>query len=399
MRTTQSRTGTSARGAGITDTAIASELLSCFRCLLLEGDVSVLRQLGISILALSFVLSCLAQQPPTRKAPPSVPDLGRPRRISTVPQLPEGLPIKLRLIRTIDPREVKRGDRVPFVLSMDLYYRDVLVAKEGTEVIGFVEEAQGSGMFGQGSKLTLVIKMLSMVNAEELPLQGTAGARGSSDSQSDRYGWDALGASPYNPPMGIALAVFWWAMPGENVKLPKDTLVVASIARTTKLKLDTLGAFQPQKTADAKATINVVRGWIGAVRGADFYCNGIPIAHLPYKRLLQLGLEQGWYRFSIKPKKPPLELFVVAGQTYNLIADFQSVAEIPLSETNENTTNFRPFGKKRDFAELMQDARPVSPQDLYDNTCAPLSEELIPPVVLGVPAMPEISVDVPDRLD
>jgi len=320
-------------------------------------------------------------------------------RISTVPQLTEGLPIKLRLTRTINPRDVKRGDQVPFVLSMDLYYRDVLLAKEGTEVIGFVQEAEGSGMFGKGSRLTLVIKMLSMLNGEELPLQGSAGARGSSDPQSDRYGWDAIGASAYNPPMGIALAVFWWAMPGQNLNLPEDTLVVASIARNTKLDLATLSPFQPEKTTDAKATIKVVRGWIGAVRGADFYCNGIPIAHLPYKRLLQLELEPGWYRFSIKPKKPPVELFVVAGQTYNLAADFQSVAAIPLSETNENTTNFRLFGKKRDFAELMRDASPISAQDLYGNSCSPLAEELIAPFVPGAPVLPETPVDVPDALD
>jgi hypothetical protein len=347
----------------------------------------------ISWLALATLLSlhfCSAQQatepaantPPVhrRKAPPDLPDLANPVRITTLAALPEGFPIKLRLTTTINPREAKPGDQVPFVLAMDLYYRDVLVAKEGTTVIGVVREAEGSGMFGKGSKLSIAITVLPMLDGKDLPIEGGAGAEGGSDPQSDRYGWEAFRASGWNPPMGLALAAFWWAMPGQNVKLPKDTLVVVTVDRDTTIDRGALRPFQPEHAASEKATVRIVRGWFGAARGADLYCNGIPIAHLPYKRLLELNLEQGWYRFSIKPKKRPAELFLVGGQTYNLAADFEKVARIPLFEENDNTTNFKFIGKKRDFGGLLREASPISQSDLYGNTCSPLPEELVAPL-------------------
>jgi hypothetical protein len=80
---------------------------------------------------------------------------------------------------------------------------------------------------------------------------------------------------------------------GTNKNLKRTTIASAWVDRDMILDIASFQRFQP-KIADASAKVLVVRGWYGNAYNRDFYCNGIPLAHLPTKHMLDFDVQPGW---------------------------------------------------------------------------------------------------------
>jgi len=121
--------------------------------------------------------------------------------------------------------------------------------------------------------------------------------------------------------------------------------------------------------------VRIVRGTVGAVVPADLFCNGTPIARLRPKRIVELDLRPGWYRFSVKPDHPVV-LCLARGRTYYFVTDSRSIVQADLDETNAATTALR-RSPQRTLSELLAGSKPVDASDMYlPATCSPLREEI-----------------------
>ncbi len=121
---------------------------------------------------LSFCHGQGEPQPVQLKAPPVVPALQKPAHVPAAATLLDGTEINLRLVSQVKIKEVKVGDKVPFVLYHDLYYRDILLAKAGEAVEAEILDAVKARWASRGSKLAIDITGLRLLNGQTLPLRG-----------------------------------------------------------------------------------------------------------------------------------------------------------------------------------------------------------------------------------
>jgi hypothetical protein len=390
-------------------------------------DVTM-RILSVLLLSALFSGQMVAQEesapgeaPEPRAVPPVVASMQAPIKVHTSHVLADGTPVALRLVTGIKAKEAKAGDVAEFVLEHDLQHREILLAKEGTPVQAVVVEASKAKWLSRGSKLGIDIQGLRLLNGQILPLRGTPEYHGGIGPAAQIGGGLVVeGAkpssgksSPLAPGIGpgpcvlcelvlVPVALVTLVAPGTNQNVQANTLANAFVDGDMPLNIESFRASQPNSGASAK--LRIVRGRYGAWYGRDLYCNGVPLAHFPAQRKLELELQPGWYRFAINPKKQPLELYLQSGSETRLITDYERVYVvndfgrgeelndsgkessahrllkplIPLPEPDRsaNRQSVNPFSKKKSEQEYLEDAKPIDTADRYPTECHPLAEEV-----------------------
>lgn len=311
-----------------------------------------------------------------RKAPATQPALATPVRLPARNTLPDGFPVRLRLTRTLEPKGVKPGEEVPFVLGSDLYFRDLLLAKKGDEAKAVIQSANGSRPFSRGSQLTIQVQSIKLLNDQELPLRGNPQVRGGmNESVVPLQAVEGIFGAAVFPPAGI-VSLLLFAAPGNNKSIPANTLTTGFVDGDAPIDAGSLLQKQPAPPTIKTAWVRIVRGIRGNHLNADLFCNGTPMARLATKHYFDLNLPAGWYRFSIKPGHPNVLIYAVPGRTYLLLSDLSSIHEADPDETSLNTIG---LGRDRDrnLAGLITDSKAVDLSDLYaPGTCTPLEEEI-----------------------
>lgn len=375
-----------------------------------------MRVLGLLLLSALLSGQMVAQEetapgevPEPRAVPPVITSMQAPIKVHTSHVLTDGTPVALRLVTGIKAKEAKVGDVAEFVLEHDLQQREILLAKEGTPVQAVVVEASKAKWFSRGSKLGIDIQGLRLLNGQTLPLRGTPTYHGGIGPAAQiGGGLVAEGAkpssgksSPLVPGIGpgpcvlceivfVPVTVVALVAPGTNQNVQANTLANAYVDGDMPLNIESFRASQPN-SGGAAAKLRIVRGRYGAWYGRDLYCNGVPLAHFPANRKLELELQPGWYRFAINPNKEPLELFLQAGSDTRLITDYERVYVVndlgkgsKLGDSKSvfapgrstNTKSLSPFAKKKSEQEYLEDAKPIDTADRYPSECHPLAEEV-----------------------
>ena len=377
---------------------------------------SAVRILHLLVLSALFSTMAVAQdeaapaeKPERRPVPPVITSMQTPVKVHASHVLAEGTPVALRLVTGIKAKEAEVGDVAEFVLEHDLQHGETLLAKEGTAVQAVVIEASKAKWFSRGSKLGIDIQGLRLLNGQTLPLRGTPEYHGGVGPAAQIGGGliaeaakpSSGKASPLVPGVGPGLCVLCEMVlvpasavtlvaPGTNHNVQANTLATAYVDGNMPLNIESFRAFQPH-SGGATAKLRVVRGHYGAWYGRDFYCNGVPLAHFPANRKLELELQPGWYRFAINSKKEPVELYLQSGSETRLITDYERVYVVNdpgkgerLSDSGKgsfapdrsvNSHSLNPFSKKKSEREYLEDAKPVDAADRYPTECHPLPVE------------------------
>ncbi len=337
-----------------------------------------------------------------RTPPPVILAMQEPVRSSATPMLAEGTVIPLLLTREVKVKEAQPGDTVDFVLSQDLWYRDTLVARRGTPVQVVVQTAEKAKWLSRGSRLGFDIQSLKLLNSGLVPLRGEfitkgginsvsggafsvagEGSGGSSASGLASGGGGVVDAAIMAAP--LVVGAFGLIAPGKNQDARAGDRADAWVAQDVALDMDSFRALQSARDPVATGKVQVVRAYFGRLVNRDLYCNGIPLAHLTGNRKYVADFKPGWYRFAIHPKKPPVEIFVVPGDVYTLVALPDSIRLVDSEFSSDATHKVKLFSLgsgivPRSAQEMVNDAKPVNKLDLYGDAsqCEPLAEEFVP---------------------
>lgn len=331
------------------------------------------------------LFSHIQAQAQQRTVPPTVPALQKPVHVPRVATLPDGAQITLRLAAAVKIKEVKVGDEAAFVLYHDLYYKDVLLAKAGEPVHAGVVEADKARWGSRGSKLAIEISGLKLLNGQTLPLRGYSSRAGGIGNAPRIAEWAIKTGSDVVCPMCSDLfapaALAFFLAPGSNADAKQDTSSSAYVDGNFAIDLASFQPFQ-RKVFSARGTVQVVRGHYGWPYKRDLYCNGVPLAHLDADHRINLTLDRGYYRFSINPKKAPIQIYVASGTNTNLITTHDAIGEMNEKDINLNTRDVfpKPFAELKSSSDLLERAKPIGQQDVYSTSCAPLSEVYDPSV-------------------
>lgn len=365
----------------------------------------------LSLLVLPALLSAIViaqdENEPTEKPEPRpIPPVISAMQAPIKPQahvLKDATPVTLRLVSGIKVKEANPGDVANFVLDHDLWYGNLLIAKEGVPVQAVVVEASKAKWLSRGSKLGIDIRGFRLLNGQTVALRGTPnfhGGVGLAAGVSTALGEaDKAFTGPdrcllcelvYAPAattdmMASRAALASMAGPGSNKDVAPNTVATAWVDGDILLDKESFRPFQAKADA-GPARVRVVRGELGSVGKRDLYCNGVPMAFLHGRHKIELDLEPGWYRFAIGPKKDSLELFLAAGSLTKLITDARYVYEIdrfpndkngwPIESAdrlaNTRVGSFR--AKQKTESEYLELAQPVDDADRYPTQCHPLEE-------------------------
>lgn len=330
-----------------------------------------------------------AETPGPRPIPPVITAMQAPIKPPTKHVLKDATPVALRLVSGIKVKQAKPGDVANFVLDHDLWYGNLLIAKEGAPVQAVVVEASKAKWLSRGSKLGIDIRGFQLLNGQTVALRGTPTFHGGVGPAAGISGGLAVEASGWggNPSNECLLCELLLApaflvslpAPGSNKNVAPNTVTMAWVNGDFSLDKESFRAFQA-KTDAGPARVRIVRGEFGSIRKRDLYCNGVPLAFLHGGHKIELELEPGWYRFAIDPKKDPLELLLEPGTLRNLITDARHVYEInrfpsdnverPERNVNTQVGTFRI--KQKTESEYLELAKPVDDADRYPTECHPL---------------------------
>ncbi len=358
----------------------------------------------LSLIALSALFSAIAvaqdesapeKEPGPRPVPPAIASMQKPIQVQNALVLKGGTAIALRLVTGIKAKKARVGDVADFVLDHDLWQGEMLIAKEDAPVEATVVEASKAKWISRGSKLGIDIQGLRLLNGQTVSLRGTSRYRGEIGPGAQVTG--GLASEALNEGcilcefVLLPATVISLAAPGNNKNIKANTVATAWTDGDTMLNIESLRAVQPAAAGQA-AQLRFVRGHFGAFFNRDLYCNGVPLAHMPTGRKLDIELQPGWYRFAINPKQAPLELFLQSGTETRLISDSDQVYVINTGKKEKggyskgirpdrslNTESFNPFKKHKSEREYLESAKPIDATDRYPTECHPLAEEASQP--------------------
>ena len=310
------------------------------------------------------------QQP--HKPPEVVVEMQKPVQVPAVPRLLDGTEIRLLLVQPIKAKTAALGDQAEFVLADNLYYRSALIAKAGTPVEATVVEASRAKWASRGSRLTVEITALALLNSQRLPLRGHASAQGGVGSTAHAVGElvDSNSSCGLCDVVLIPVGLVSLVAPGKNKDLQRFA--------TAYIDADFILNPAPVQPQDPAATgkVRIVRGAYGWPYGRDLYCNGVPLAHLDAKHKLELTLHPGQYRFAINPNKEVLEIYVAPGSETRIITTYDTTRVMSEHDVSLNTysPSMNPIAKGTSEEKLLHKAHPPHANDVYTTTCDPLPE-------------------------
>lgn len=321
--------------------------------------------------------------------PPIVPSLQAPIKAPVLNIVREGTAIPVRLRSPVKAKEAQVGDRVDLALDHDLWAGTLLVARQGTPVEATVVDAAKAKWASRGSRLAIEISELPLLNGQPLPLRANLKAHGSVGPVSQVAGAETLDVAAECPLCSVLIApvaLVGLFLPGTNANLKANTIANAWVDRDVPLQVVSLLPFQP-KNPQANARVRIVRGQYGWPYDRSLYCNGIPLAHLNSHHRFEFLVAPGWYRFSMNPKKPPLEIFLGPESETSLITDYNTVYIVNEVGNGNLVSPAGRFGPGREINtkrffhapknedEYLRSAKPIEEKEVFTRECPPLQTE------------------------
>lgn len=97
--------------------------------------------------------------------------------------IPDGTPVKLRLLRTITSTHARRGDRLDFEVVKDVTVNGFTVIRAGSMASGSVAHINGRRLAGLGGKVVVELDSVELVTGERISLQGRKEFKGGSHTK------------------------------------------------------------------------------------------------------------------------------------------------------------------------------------------------------------------------
>lgn len=139
--------------------------------------------------------------------------------------LENGTKVRLKLVDKVSSQINNEGDDVNFIVTDDVKIGDVLLIKEGSRCIGFIEELFVKGSIGRAGKLVIRLDSTRAVNGKKVPLTGTITKKGES-----RIITSAV--------LSVVLLPFFLVMTGKDAQLPAGYQFYARVDRDIVLSLE-----------------------------------------------------------------------------------------------------------------------------------------------------------------
>jgi hypothetical protein len=99
--------------------------------------------------------------------------------------LPNGVAIRMKIVKTITSATAHVGDPVEFEVLEDIAIDGVVVVSKGAKATGVIAEADPKKRFGHGGKIAFNITSVSLANNQQAPVRCYQESTGSSNTSSD----------------------------------------------------------------------------------------------------------------------------------------------------------------------------------------------------------------------
>jgi hypothetical protein len=156
--------------------------------------------------------------------------------------LEDGLPIKLRLTRTISSESAKTNDKIDFEVLESVKVKDVVIIPRGSIAWGTVTEAQSKRRMGRAGKLNVNIDDVRLASGEKAALRAVRDVKG--DSHVGRM----TGAMVATSIVFFPAAPLFLFMHGKDITIPQGTEITAYISGNVELDRT---KFPPDATGSA----------------------------------------------------------------------------------------------------------------------------------------------------
>jgi len=97
--------------------------------------------------------------------------------------IPDGTPVKLRMVRTISSAHARTGDRLDFVVVKDVTVGGFTIIRAGTIASGSVLGVKGKRPIGIGGKVVIKLDSVKLLTGDEVALQARKEIKGRSRSK------------------------------------------------------------------------------------------------------------------------------------------------------------------------------------------------------------------------
>jgi hypothetical protein len=154
--------------------------------------------------------------------------------------LEDGIPVKLRINRTMSSADAHTGETVDFEVLEDVLINGTLVIPKGGLAFGTVTEAQAKRRMARGGKLDINIDYVRLVSDEKAALRAVQAVKGGGHTGAMTGGIVATSI------VFFPAAPLFLFMHGKDITIPKGTEVTAYVSGDMKLDI---AKFQPAASA------------------------------------------------------------------------------------------------------------------------------------------------------
>lgn len=137
--------------------------------------------------------------------------------------LEDGMPVKLRLNRTISSADAHVNDTVDFEVLEEVKVHEVVVVPRGSIAWGTVTEAEPKRRMGRGGKLNVNIDDVKLASGEKVPLRAVKEGKGGGHVGA------MTGAMVATAIVFFPAAPLFLFMKGKDITIPKGTEITAYI--------------------------------------------------------------------------------------------------------------------------------------------------------------------------
>jgi hypothetical protein len=226
------------------------------------------------------------QSQPTSNPPPAVSQQTSAVPAVTAPttgkfMLEDGMPLKIRLGRTISSADSKVGDTVEFEVLEEVKVEDIVVIPQGGIAWASVTEAEHKKRMGRGGKLNITIDAVRLTNGQKAPLRAVK------ETQGGGHVGAMTGAIVATAIVIWPAAPFFLFMHGKDITIPKGTAITAFVNGNVPLDKSTfvakVDAPKPEIQQSSSAIIS------SNPSGADIEVDGAYVGNSPSTISLSLG--------------------------------------------------------------------------------------------------------------
>ena len=125
----------------------------------------------VPLLSAALVAQVVPQVPAPASEAPAAGTPAAPAQQPPASILPDGTPIKLRLLNQLDSHTAKNGDEILFAVVNDVVVGGVTVLRRGSTAAGVVTQAEPGKHSGRVGKLSFTINDIKLRNGAKVPVR------------------------------------------------------------------------------------------------------------------------------------------------------------------------------------------------------------------------------------